>query len=53
MTFIRPLGGVDLLSHPLNCVMRNMVLIPFSYSLHQMLSLAKYFAEAFSAQDMM
>lgn len=50
MTFIRPPGSADHLPHSANCVMRNMVLIPFSYSLHQTLSLAKYFAEASSAQ---
>lgn len=46
MTFIRPPGGAEHLPHPAMCVMRNMVLIPFSYSQHQTLSLAKYFAEA-------
>lgn len=46
MTLIRPPGGAEHLPHPANCVMRNMVLIPFSYSLHQTLSLAKYFAQA-------
>lgn len=46
MTLIRPPGDAEHLPHPANCVMRNMLLIPFSYSLHQTLSLAKYFAQA-------